>query len=182
MYYLAKIQCLIIIKFSLGVRLVFVIYRPLGYERVYLPLCKVADTPFHIQGGDIYYISTLHPPSYLIYLFTHLKVNCYHIIIIKSMYKFLSHFTKYIISSINLNNINNLFILVRFINDSNFTDEGEHLWRLFLLFFLSKWDQLKIYWNSSPMSFFTNHVLVMEGLSADWLIASVRGVSLITFN
>ena len=26
------------------------IYRPLGYERVYLPLCQVADTPFHIQG------------------------------------------------------------------------------------------------------------------------------------
>ena len=26
--------------------------RPLGYERVYLPLCKVADTPFHIQGDD----------------------------------------------------------------------------------------------------------------------------------
>ena len=26
----------------------------LGYERVYLPLCKVADTPFHIQGGDIF--------------------------------------------------------------------------------------------------------------------------------
>ena len=25
-------------------------YRPPGYERVYLPLCKVADTPFHIQG------------------------------------------------------------------------------------------------------------------------------------
>ena len=24
----------------------------LGYERVYLPLYKVADTPFHIQGGD----------------------------------------------------------------------------------------------------------------------------------
>ena len=24
--------------------------RPLGYERVYLPLCQVADTPFHIQG------------------------------------------------------------------------------------------------------------------------------------
>ena len=23
---------------------------PLGYERVYLPLHKVADTPFHIQG------------------------------------------------------------------------------------------------------------------------------------
>ena len=25
-------------------------YRPLGYERVYLPLCKVADAPFHTQG------------------------------------------------------------------------------------------------------------------------------------
>ena len=24
-------------------------HSPLGYERVYLPLCKVADTPFHIQ-------------------------------------------------------------------------------------------------------------------------------------
>ena len=29
-------------------------YRPLGYERVYLPLCKVADTPFHAQGDDIF--------------------------------------------------------------------------------------------------------------------------------
>ena len=28
-------------------------YRPFGYERVYLPLYKVADTPFHIQGDDI---------------------------------------------------------------------------------------------------------------------------------
>ena len=28
-------------------------YRPFGYERVYLPLCKVADTPFHIQGVDM---------------------------------------------------------------------------------------------------------------------------------
>ena len=26
--------------------------RPFGYERVYLPLHKVADTPFHIQGDD----------------------------------------------------------------------------------------------------------------------------------
>ena len=24
-----------------------------GYERVYLPLSKVADTPFHIQGDDL---------------------------------------------------------------------------------------------------------------------------------
>ena len=28
------------------------IYRPLGYERVYLPLF-VADTPFHIQEDDL---------------------------------------------------------------------------------------------------------------------------------
>ena len=30
------------------------VYRPLRYERVYLPLYKVADTPFHILGDDIY--------------------------------------------------------------------------------------------------------------------------------
>ena len=30
-----------------------IIYRPLGYERVYLPLCEVADTPFYIQGDDM---------------------------------------------------------------------------------------------------------------------------------
>ena len=29
------------------------ITRPLGYERVYLPLCKVADTPFHIQDDKL---------------------------------------------------------------------------------------------------------------------------------
>ena len=29
------------------------IYRPLGYERVYLRLCKVADAPFHIQGDEL---------------------------------------------------------------------------------------------------------------------------------
>ena len=28
-------------------------YRPLGYERVCLPLGKVANTPFHIQGDVI---------------------------------------------------------------------------------------------------------------------------------
>ena len=27
--------------------------RPLEYERVYLPLYKVADTPFHIQGDEL---------------------------------------------------------------------------------------------------------------------------------
>ena len=31
----------------------YVIFRPFRYERVYLPLCKVADTPFHIQGDDL---------------------------------------------------------------------------------------------------------------------------------
>ena len=25
--------------------------RPSGYERVYLPLHHVTDTPFHVQGG-----------------------------------------------------------------------------------------------------------------------------------
>ena len=28
---------------------IITIYRPLEYKRVYLPLYKVADTPFHIQ-------------------------------------------------------------------------------------------------------------------------------------
>ena len=28
------------------------LYTHLGYERVYLPLYKVADTPFHIQDDD----------------------------------------------------------------------------------------------------------------------------------
>ena len=27
--------------------------RPLGYERVYLQLFNVADTPFHIQGDEL---------------------------------------------------------------------------------------------------------------------------------
>ena len=26
---------------------------PLGYERVYLPLREVADTPFHVQGEEL---------------------------------------------------------------------------------------------------------------------------------
>ena len=28
--------------------------RPLGYERVYVPLYKLAGTPFHIQGDEIF--------------------------------------------------------------------------------------------------------------------------------
>ena len=30
-----------------------IVIRPLGYEKVYLPLYKVADSPFHIQGDGI---------------------------------------------------------------------------------------------------------------------------------
>ena len=26
---------------------------PLGYERVYLPLCEVADMPLHIQDSEL---------------------------------------------------------------------------------------------------------------------------------
>ena len=26
----------------------------LGYERLYLPVCIVADTPFYIKGDDLY--------------------------------------------------------------------------------------------------------------------------------
>ena len=33
--------------------------RPLGYERVYLPLYKVADTPFHIQGDTNHMLASL---------------------------------------------------------------------------------------------------------------------------
>ena len=33
--------------------------RPLGYERVYLPLYKVADTPFHIQRDVLYSVHFL---------------------------------------------------------------------------------------------------------------------------
>ena len=29
------------------------ISNPFGYERVYLPLHKVADTPFHMQEDDL---------------------------------------------------------------------------------------------------------------------------------
>ena len=30
------------------------LYRPLGYERVYVPLCKVIHTPFYIQCDELY--------------------------------------------------------------------------------------------------------------------------------
>ena len=35
-------------------------YRPLVYKKVYLPLCTVADTPFHIQGDVMFTPSVLH--------------------------------------------------------------------------------------------------------------------------
>ena len=37
-------------------------YRPIGYERVYLPLCEVPDTPFHIRGNVAHSVS-LHQPG-----------------------------------------------------------------------------------------------------------------------
>ena len=45
-----------------------VIIRPLGYERVYLPLCKVADTPFHIQGDELSatYLSATHDTQQIV--------------------------------------------------------------------------------------------------------------------
>ena len=39
------------------------ITRPLGYQRVYLPLYKVADTPFHIHGNDMIPHGALIPPT-----------------------------------------------------------------------------------------------------------------------
>ena len=34
------------------------VYRLFGHERVYLPLCNVAETPFHTQGDQVHYIYT----------------------------------------------------------------------------------------------------------------------------
>ena len=41
-------------------------YRSLGYKRVYLPLYKVADAPFHIQGDDMY-VSFREQCDYFVY-------------------------------------------------------------------------------------------------------------------
>ena len=38
--------------------------RPLAYERVHLPLCKVADTPFHIQEDEMFDASV----HYILYM------------------------------------------------------------------------------------------------------------------
>ena len=46
--YLIKCESL-----AIGEGLYLGIFRSLGYEKVYLPLCKVADTPFHIQRDDL---------------------------------------------------------------------------------------------------------------------------------
>ena len=50
-------QC---VQVDLKFELSLLIFRPPGYERVYLPLCKVADTPFHIQGDDLLF----NPPIF----------------------------------------------------------------------------------------------------------------------
>ena len=39
--------------------------RHLEYQRVYLPLCKVADTPFHIQGDEISYVVNVYSIQWL---------------------------------------------------------------------------------------------------------------------
>ena len=49
-----------IMKLARGYTNIGSIDRPLGYERVYLPLYKVTDTPFHIQGHDIVFVRYLH--------------------------------------------------------------------------------------------------------------------------
>ena len=41
------------------------VYHPLGYESVYLPFCKVADTPSHIQGDNIYLLNNHWYSHYL---------------------------------------------------------------------------------------------------------------------
>ena len=38
------------------------IYRPIGYERVYLPLFKAGDTPFYIQGYDMHKYEFIRQP------------------------------------------------------------------------------------------------------------------------
>ena len=45
-------------------------YHPLGYESVYLPLHKVADTPSHIQRNDI---STSNVDNLLVCSTVHFK-------------------------------------------------------------------------------------------------------------
>ena len=46
------------------------ICSPLGYERVYLPLYKVADTPFQIQGDDVVDDDVAELSHYSIYRLT----------------------------------------------------------------------------------------------------------------
>ena len=44
-------------------------YLSLGNERVYLPLFKVADTSFHIQGDDILLPATKRPVLIMQFVF-----------------------------------------------------------------------------------------------------------------
>ena len=50
------------------------IYRPLGYERVYLPHYKVADTPFFIQG-DNYCNSHLKASDNMLFTLKNCQIN-----------------------------------------------------------------------------------------------------------
>ena len=53
--------------------------RPLGYERVYLPLYKVVYTPFHIQGNEVIVTAILLYKNKMHYLLT-CKVRRYCIL------------------------------------------------------------------------------------------------------
>ena len=57
------------ICWSLSVRVVVMLWpdtnRPFGYEKVYLPLRKLTDTPFHIQGDELFRVHVEY--SYALY-------------------------------------------------------------------------------------------------------------------
>ena len=74
-------------------------YRPFGYEKVYLPLCKVADTPFYIDVCMLEVGQTIAYPYYANFIpLLPLYVFCVDTVPIK----------KVVISS--------LFVLYSFIN------------------------------------------------------------------
>ena len=65
---------------------IITIYRALGYERVYLPRCELADTLFDIQRGDIpqalqridetfWYLSILTLYVFLFYMFHNVSAH-----------------------------------------------------------------------------------------------------------
>ena len=58
--------------------------RPLGYERVYLPLYKVADTPFHIHMN-----CTQFSPTRLSHLFAMSNEHSFTLWALSSQYKYI---------------------------------------------------------------------------------------------